>query len=338
MGLDCLYCADRELLAAIPAVNAREYFILVSVYTAHKEFYEYLTVHGFRYDFDFTLMNIGGFCRALNAIDPLLTYTRDYQDIPQYDVLGDGELKIMLLGSSTSDLGEAGQKCWPCWLYDSLVVQGIDCTVYAGAVAGYCSGQEALKLFRDMNILQPHIVLSYSGVNDVAGGTHLPGYPLINRYQNRMWTQIMGMEGAIPDSLDMRNIRKLEYGPKDETSSPWEIWVNHQKKMYGMCQAFRIPFLTVLEPFISCGYSIEPELRRLLDKGGVTQTYYTEQKAFVQQIRQAMGKLPYFRDLSEALSQEEEVFLDSMHYNEKGHRIMGEKVASLVAQLVKTPV
>lgn len=335
MGLDCVFCADRDLLAAFPQANAQDHFILVPVYTAHKDFYEYLIDHGFRYDLDFTLMNIGGFCRALNAVDPLLAYTRDYQDIPQYDVLGEGKLKIMLLGSSTSDLGEAGQKCWPCWMYDALTEMGIDCTVYAGAVAGYCSGQEALKLFRDINTLKPDLVLSYSGVNDVGGGTHLPGHPLVNRYQNRMWNQILSIRGTIPDSLDMRNIQALEYGPRDDNSSASEVWVNHQKKMQGMCQAFHIPFLTVLEPFISCGCVIEPQLQELLEKGGVTQSYYDGQLAFVREVKEAMKDLPYFRDLSEGLSGETCVFLDSMHYNEKGQRIMGKKVADLIVQALK---
>lgn len=75
-------------------------------------------------------------------------------------------LKIFITGGSTSDLTFQNYN-WPILLYNKLKEQGYNFQLYIGAVSGYNTTQEFLKLYKDgMNIENLDIHISYFGAND----------------------------------------------------------------------------------------------------------------------------------------------------------------------------
>jgi hypothetical protein len=74
-------------------------------------------------------------------------------------------LRILITGGSTSDLAVLDHN-WPVILHEKLEERGIRSVIHVGAVGGYNSGQELLRLIRDGIHLRPHIHISYSGANE----------------------------------------------------------------------------------------------------------------------------------------------------------------------------
>ena len=332
MGLSCSLLQLNEIDEKQPSKD--ECFFLVAVYTNHKIYYEKLTSIGYLYEVDFTMMNAGGFCRKLDCIDPLLGYCR-HDEWNQYSIIGDGKIKIMILGSSTSDLGEAGQLSWPYFLHSDLQQNGLNSSIYCGAVAGYCSGQELLKLIRDIEIIKPDLVISFSGINDYKNGTHVAGNPLINKYFYRTWNNIIGIEGTIPDSLDMRNIKQIDFSTENKNSDS-DIWVHNEIKMNAICRAFECSFIAVLEPLICFCTMVEKELIDLIvnaDSSFMSENYVEDYKRYVEDITNDLSNREWFFDCSRFFENQNGMYIDSMHYNQIGCEMVGKKISSIVSKV-----
>lgn len=329
------YFVEDDLEKDVSLLNHKEYFILAAAYSNHKEIYERIVRLGFEYNKDFSIMNVGGYTKPITAIDPLLCYCRSGDTVSQYDVIGDGKLKIAVYGGSTSENEKGGEKCWSSFLHDYLESQKIRCTIYNGAVSGYSSGQELLKLLRDVLILKPDIVISFSGINDIDYGTHVKGHNFLNRFQKRMWENIIDMEGTIPDSMDMRNMRTLEYGIEDCENPDYVIWMNNERMMYAICKEFKIDFIGCLEPMIARGYEIEADLMELIENNGIKESLFKNQNMFVDHLKERIGKYPYIVDMSDILSGCSDCYMDHVHCNEKGNRKIALKIGEMVQKKVK---
>lgn len=313
-------------------VEKTKQFVLVAVYSGHKAYYDFLLSKGLIYNVDFAMMNIGGFCREFNAIDPLLGYCRKSDAIYHpYDILGEGKYKIAIYGSSTCDMEYAGiEKNWIFYLYQYLKQMGIETTILAGGCAGYSSGQELLKIIRDINIICPDMVIDFSGVNDVSSSTYVEGYPFVGRYYKRVWDSIREKPEVIPDSFDIRNIQDVDYGIKD-LQEDFEIWSNNIKKMNAVCSAFSVKFLSILEPMVSRGNCvIDSELQSIMENAGGRKYNYIKQNKFCDKIIEIFREVPFFVDFSSVFSEINDVYLDGVHYADKGHKIVGKKLAEIV--------
>ena len=88
---------------------------------------------------------------------------------PGYIVYGDAkkdDLKIMILGGSTSTDGFYNSVGWPYFFWEKLQRQK-KVTVYNGAMMGHDVVQELLKLLRDIAYIRPDVVISMGGLNNV---------------------------------------------------------------------------------------------------------------------------------------------------------------------------
>ena len=91
---------------------------------------------------------------------------------PGIVVLGDdqvGDIKIFVVGGSTSTVGLYKQTTWVEYLYKKMKTMGYSLTVYCAASAGYNVADELLRLIRDACHLKPDYVIAFSGVNNLYG-------------------------------------------------------------------------------------------------------------------------------------------------------------------------
>ena len=119
----------------------------------------------------------------LSFIDPHLSHAHDPEsmfalgELPGFAVYGDLNapreevIRIVALGGSTTE--PSSTQCWPQKLYEELTKRGYSCLVLNGGVAGYSTNQELFKFIRDVMPLNPDIVISLSGVNDLGYGHSL---------------------------------------------------------------------------------------------------------------------------------------------------------------------
>lgn len=324
--------------------SAKEYFIFVAVYSGHKEIVEILQKLGYKYNVDFVITNISLFVKDLDMIDPLLTYSRDedlYPGIVSFDSCSGKEnqgssYKVLILGNSTSEASIGGMKCWAYFLQKELCnALSQDVIVYNGAISGYNSGQEFLKLARDGLSLEPNIVISFSGVNDVEMfGTTIKDKLFLHKYQYRMWNNILSdtNRGVVPDSLYMRNMSKLSTGIAISKSNS-EVWIENERKMYALCHEFKVDFMACLQPMITQGdYIIDEEMNDLLIDAGLTKNYEKYQKDFVCGVRKYINKYQYMRDLTTLFDNKTDLYFDNYHYNEKGNQIIASYVTKMIIE------
>lgn len=313
-------CNDNAI-----SFDRSRYFFLVAVINGHKRYYDFLISKQLQHDIDFVLMGVNGYCRKINVVDPLIGYDRvrvNEGNIP-YDVIGGNGVKIGIYGSSTSDLYMCGVEGWPLALSRFLEKEGIDSQIYVGAVPGHTSGQEALKLLRDISEYAFDVVISYSGINDTESGTGYSRYPFISMYQKKSWDLIIEKIGHIPDSLDMRNITQLYWGKKSSKTNACN-WLDNQKRMRGICEQFGVRFISILEPMIGMyNREIDVALQTFLDGLSIGSDLMNSQRKFVEEVRENGEE---FLDLSDVFIDKCGVYEDYIHYTEEGADVVGERI------------
>lgn len=315
--------------------KAEEYFIIVAIYSGHKRAVEELMKGGYRYNIDCAVSSASVYVDEVDMVDPLLAFTRKQEVCPGIVAYGDlkkeNDLIILTLGNSTTDGSTAGLNCWSYYLFTELSKRcKRNVVVYNGGFAGYHSGQEFLKLCRDGLDLNPSVVVSFSGVTEIDGsGTTAKGRKLVHKYQWRMWQNILGCPGAIPDSLHMRNLNKISAGV-EETMSEGAVWINNERKMYAICREYGIHFIGCLQPMVSLGCVLEDNIKMLLDDMGVDEKFYDAQRHFLEEVTQGMKKYDYIKDLTMLFDGMDGMYYDSMHYTEQGNQVIASAVADLI--------
>lgn len=91
---------------------------------------------------------------------------------PGIVVLGDdrvADIKIFVVGGSTSTVGLYKQTTWVEYLYNKMKDMGYSLTIYCAASAGFNVADELLRLIRDACHLKPDYVIAFSGVNNLYG-------------------------------------------------------------------------------------------------------------------------------------------------------------------------
>lgn len=319
----------------------QENFVFVALYSGHKEVFEKLRKKGYKYNQDFILTNLSMYVKDLNLVDPLLTYSREEKKYPGFVQFGRSEEKecyrVLVLGNSTSEPSIGGMNCWANYLQKELKKElGKDTIIYNGAISGYNSAQEFLKLARDGVKLHPNMVISFSGVNDVDGfGSTVNGFNFLHKYQKRMWDNILNIEGTIPDSIYMRDMNKITYGI-ESGKKDYVHWINNERKMYAICKEFDIDFIGCLQPMITQGeYIVGKEMQELLEDAGVDIRYETAQRMFVEGVKKIKKKYKWLIDLTELFRNRTDLYNDHYHYNEVGNKLIAKKVAELIGKKVR---
>ncbi len=139
---------------------------------------------------------------------------------PGIVVLGDDhadDIKLFVVGGSTSTVGLYKQMTWVEYLYKKIKNMGYPLTVYNAASAGYNVADELLRLIRDACHLKPDYVIAFSGVNNLYGD--LPSnrfllYPKQSRGNKNMqngvetsedaydfWNRIIRLEKLVSESM-----------------------------------------------------------------------------------------------------------------------------------------
>lgn len=85
------------------------------------------------------------------------------------------EIKIIILGNSTSQPDYYPFKSWPERLFE-LITKNQNATMYVGATVSDDVINEYLRLIRDFNIIKPDLVISFSGIMNMFDETSERGF------------------------------------------------------------------------------------------------------------------------------------------------------------------
>lgn len=146
-----------------------------------------------------------------------------------WKVLGKGKRKVLILGGSTSSYDVFWVESWPEKLYKLL--RDEDFSIYVGARPGADVSEEFLRLSRDINSIKPEIVISMSGVNDIA----LNKSKLSNTIYEMETENGLVCKGFISDD-----------------DSSFENWKNIQRIMYHIVHGEGVRYISILQPCNFC--------------------------------------------------------------------------------------
>lgn len=165
-------------------------------------------------------------------------------------------LRILVTGGSTTDVALLADN-WPAHLMELLEQRGICCTLHMGAVGGYASGQELLKLIRDGRHLKLDIHLSYSGANETS-------HPyLVSEYETDLYQRMMSAQASsvfpnlvflIRSQLLPWPTSKLHHAPLDGPQ-----WTANMDMMQAIAIGRGYTFVGVLQPVLGVGKVVQPE-------------------------------------------------------------------------------
>lgn len=293
----------------------------------------------------------------LQLLDPQLSHAHTveflHERLPEFAVLpgfvayGDPEdraaLRIVALGGSTTD--PSFGKAWPYFLQQKLNAAGLHAVVFNGGVGGYSSNQEFFKLVRDVLPLEPDLVISLSGINDVGFLTSADHHPMVHRYQQQVFETITGDPQPLrifPNTSALAQVLMrpqhegvlgVSFGP-DVDTTPGRQWERNVRLMHAVCEASGVEYICFRQPVLGIGaYSPTPEEKAMLEnynytviRDGRALTYYDLLRAFYDETAGAPRRLPYCIDFVDVFKNKPEVYRDARHQNAAGCQTLANAI------------
>ncbi len=233
---------------------------------------------------------------------------------PGYIVYGDAkkdDLKIMILGGSTSTDGFYNSVGWPYFFWEKLQRQK-KVTVYNGAMMGHDVVQELLKLLRDIAYIRPDVVISMGGLNNV------------NKKKNTE------NQFCIKDIMEwittMAPKERYISGVKGDECT-YEFWHRNLKVMKAVVESYGAKFFGFLQPMNVAKEN--PSLFDIMTTGEDNGDFWV--------FRECAGKEsdPAYRNLINLFDQETEMYIDYCHYSEKANNMLADIVVKTVVANLK---
>ena len=238
--------------------------------------------------------------------DPLVGGSILYnQGKPGWKVYGNENkehIKILVLGGSTSS-EEFYIENWVSKLYYKLKRKGIQTVIYNGAHAANDIVDELLRLLRDGNVLNPHIVISMSGVNNLY---YKDGDNQFNPERVINWVK----------SYDQYCSGVFS------TESLYHFWIRNENLLKLVTEFLGACFFCFLQPM-----NITMEHMSLREKRLYEQERRMEGAACFREL--ARDGEDYIK-LMNLFEHQDDMFFDLCHYTDRAQEIIADKVCEVI--------
>ncbi len=287
----------------------------------------------------------------MSTLDPHLSHLQSQElyeknrSKPGFIIYGseakESDLTIVTLGGSTTD--SHFEFNWPKKLAEILVAQGLNVHVYNGGVSGYSSNQELFKLIRDVEPLDPDIVISFSGINDLGGLHYTNYYPMIHPYHVRVYKMLLNQDVApsrlLPNLVRAGRKILIEKEQPDiglslgvpNSIKPASQWIRNQQIMQNISELFGIKMLTVLQPTMAIDYTPEGEeiemLKQAVKNYEWKGDYLDTASTFYAKVRDSLPVIPNAVDFSNMYLTETGVYRDARHEGDEGTSLIAQSIA-----------
>jgi hypothetical protein len=230
-------------------------------------------------------------------------------------------INIYISGGSTSDLLYDSLN-WPHFLLMKFEENNILVKIRIGAVAGYNSGQELLKLISS-DALKPDIHISYSGANEVEH----PDY--VSLYESEFFQNKANPKPSffMPNTINfIREKRSTNISVSQrENYAPIEFWYKNMSQMAQLAKGGNYTFFAILQPV--AGYrNVVP--KKMPDGA---KRYINLYPSFYKKATKLIKNQQNFIDLSRFFENEKKsVFKDDCHLsNPKNQQKIANEIFTL---------
>ena len=221
--------------------------------------------------------------------DNRVTFSLDYSPvggIPGWAVYGNGEKasnKILVLGGSTSSEVYIAEN-WVSKLHRLCSEHGYSTAIYNGAHEGNRVMDELIRLTRGLQIIEPNIVISMSGLNDVR--------PASNKFEEHPGENFV------------------------------EYWRRIESYMKVIAESAGCKFYTFLQPFNTFVRGSVEDALMFTHEG-----HHDRKKDMID----LFSSDDFYYSMIDLLQYRKNMFIDSVHYSDKGH----EEIAKCVFEIIK---
>lgn len=219
---------------------------------------------------------------------------------------------IAILGGSTSDPCIYPWKSWGEYLWE---YNRDDFAVVVGAVAGYSSAQEVIKLIRDILPLNPDLIISYSGVNDLN-----ENYAYVNSYQKRLFERLNKMRLKDTYGASLMGA-KVCYGVNNECKCS-ERWINNQRIMHSIAQEFGIVYKAFFQPTLYTKLRGEKDEELFLHMTKPLKKW----EEYTNDVCEKIKHRDYIINATHWLDEYDGLFYDRAHVYEIGNKYIAESI------------
>lgn len=231
--------------------------------------------------------------------------------IYRYGAHEEADFIIMVLGGSTSEEVREWWKAWPYILYQKLIERDKKVTIYNCANSGYTAAQELLRYLRDGAVINPDLVISYSGANDIHK-LYDAGFNLRSlKYAGELYTSHNGQEMTV--------------GLEDKRDA-FDIWLDNLKCIQSLVHMRGSKYIAFAHPFFCAKKEYKTQHEKQLERK-IRALYSAEDIdgsiVFREKVRDVHED--FIVDFSDIFD-EEDVYYDICHVNEKGNSIIASKI------------
>lgn len=272
--------------------------------------------------------------QGIQMLDVNLAYTREmsgscYPGIAVFGNNREEDYKIAILGGSTSTSGYFWFRSWPEILYEKYC--GNSVTVINGAVEGYTSAQELMKLMRDIVCFKPDLVIVYDGNNDVVRNEKL------NIFEIPYMKTIVEHASEKMDIQEKKQDIFCGIPPKEDVV---DVWLKNIEYMSAVCKLNNIDFVSFMQPMLltkttMCSKGEEVVKRKwdfILSLYGGKSTSQTRE--FRKRATDICSRHDYIYDLSHIFD-DKDVYMDHCHVFENGNEIIADEIYKVIRNYVK---
>ena len=265
-------------------------------------------------------------------LDVHLGYTYDmnseYAGIHIYGENNENDFKIAVLGGSTTDSAIDSHICpWIEIMYKRYCQSGI--TIFNGGVSGYYSGQELIKLKRDILKLHPDLIIVYDGYNDLMQAVLHKKFAYLE--------SLVNFAGQYIPEADLRLLQKrkacagIPYG-----QNPVDDWLENVECMNAIAQNKNIKFFAFMQPMLFTKKNMDLHSKTILQ----TMLFHGDNSKFMkqaEQFRQRAGEIEqshnYIHDLTNIFD-DDDVYIDMAHVYDRGNEIIAEHIWNIIKNSV----
>lgn len=225
--------------------------------------------------------------------------TSDDIDYPGFVVHGDNhkqDIRIMVLGGSTSTDGIFRAKSWVRLFYEKLIKEHYSVTIFNGAACGHGTTKELLHLLRDGAYLDLDYVITLSGVNN---------------------TVSHGGKNFFSDDFGNGNVM-IPCGLESKESR-YEFWYRNTKVLKSVAELYEAKFFAFLQPM-----AINEEMSLFQAGMHEVREFRTEMLSFRKQALLEEEKI--YINLIDFLDKEDDMYIDTCHYSGKGNKAIADLV------------
>lgn len=271
--------------------------------------------------------------QGIQMLDLNLAYTRNMQsgDLPGIAVFGDNradDYKIAVLGGSTSTSGYYWFKSWPEIFHEKYCGNGV--TVFNGAVEGYTSAQELIKLMRDIVCLNPDLVVVYDGNNDIARDDSHSIFEI--PYMQTIMECAGGKIGQGIGKDSYQICPGIHF-----SENVIDTWLKNIEYMHAVCEINNIKFLSFMQPMLfTRDYATSTKEEIIRKKWKFFLSVYGENAELqMKEFRKCAPDIcqthDYIYDLSHIFD-DKDVYMDHCHVYENGNKVIADEIYAIVKE------